>query len=323
MHAPVERSIADRRAMKSIVSIGMLSALLLAELPPALPIVFVPSAAQNEQGRSDAPRDAFWCPMHPNVRSPQAGKCPVCSMDLVPIPPPRIGQYRLEVTRDGTGRTRQARTYRFVVRDPQSNAVVDAFTDVHERLMHLFVIGRDLRFFAHEHPIRAGKGFAAVLDLPPGAYMFIADFLPAGGLPQMIHHAFVTPGYSRSPFTPAIELHDDLADKVVDGLVIHLNVEGVAVGKEAALHFTLSNAVTHAPVRDIEPYLGVSGHLLLVNSDLTQAVHAHPEGAITAGPDLTFGAVFPSVDVFKMWVQVQRAGKVITAPFAVRVPEPE
>jgi hypothetical protein len=235
-----------------------------------------------DQRRPDTAPDAFWCPMHPNVRSPEAGKCPVCAMNLVRIPPPRIGQYRLEVTSDPPNRTRHEHTYRLVVRDPRSNGIVDAFTEVHERLMHLFVISRDLRFFAHEHPVRAGKGFEAPLNLPPGAYMFIADFLPTGGLPQMIHRAVVTPGYSRSPFTPEVELEEVLSDKIADGVIVHLNVQGLAVGKEAALQFTFSDAVTHAPIRDIQPYLGVSGHLLLVNSDLTQAVHAHPDGPVTA-----------------------------------------
>jgi hypothetical protein len=27
---------------------------------------------------------AYFCPMHKNVRSPNAGKCPECGMDLLP-----------------------------------------------------------------------------------------------------------------------------------------------------------------------------------------------------------------------------------------------
>ena len=240
-------------------------------------------------------------------------------MELVPIPPPRLGQYRLELTTGPAAAPGGGRPYRFRVRDPRSGAIVETFTEVHERLLHLFVISRDLRFFAHEHPVRTGDGFELSLDLRPGAYMLIADFLPAGGLPQMIHHAVVTPGYPRSAFTPEVDLEEDMRDKIADGLSVHVSVDGLAVGKEAALHFRFSDAATGAAVRDIQPYLGASGHLLLVNSDLTQAIHAHPEGSVTAGPDLRFGAVFPAADVYKLWIQVQRGGKVITTPFAVRV----
>jgi hypothetical protein len=277
------------------------------------------AAARGDQATREVLQDTLWCPMHPNVRSPLPGKCPVCSMDLVPIPPPRVGQYRLEVTAGPAAAGRGERSYRFRVRDPRSSAIVESFTEVHERLLHLFVISRDLRFFAHEHPVRAGSAFELSLDLRPGAYMLIADFLPTGGFPQMIHHAVVTPGYSRSPFLPEVELDEDVSDKTTDGLRVHLSIEGLAVGKEAALRFQFSDAATGDAVRDSQPYLGSSGHLLLVNSDLTQAIHAHPEGAVTGGPDLTFGAVFPAAEVYKLWIQVQRGGHVITAPFAVRV----
>jgi hypothetical protein len=240
-------------------------------------------------------------------------------MNLVPIPPPRVGPYRLDVTHAPAARGARGRVFRFRVRDRVSHTIVDSFTAVHERLLHLFVISRDLRFFAHEHPVRTADGFELSLDLPAGAYMLIADFMPSGGLPQMIHHAVITPGYSRSPFTPAVELAEDLSDKVIEELVVRLSAEGLAVGKEAALRFVLSDRATGAAIRDIEPYLGSSGHLLLVNSDLTEAVHAHPEGGTTAGPELTFGAVIPAPGAYKLWIQVQRAGRVLTAPFVVRV----
>src|SRR5687768_15829886 len=36
---------------------------------------------------TEAP-DAFWCSMHPDIRSPIPGECPACKMALTPIPPP-------------------------------------------------------------------------------------------------------------------------------------------------------------------------------------------------------------------------------------------
>ncbi|MFO0747245.1 MAG: efflux RND transporter periplasmic adaptor subunit [Myxococcota bacterium] len=35
--------------------------------------------------------DKFMCAMHPQIRSPEPGQCPICGMDLVPIPPDRKG----------------------------------------------------------------------------------------------------------------------------------------------------------------------------------------------------------------------------------------
>ena len=70
---------------------------------------------------SDAP-DAFWCPMHPDVRSGSAGQCPLCRMTLVPMPPPKVGEYRMDVTlqRHAGG----IKGMRLAIREPDSNALV-------------------------------------------------------------------------------------------------------------------------------------------------------------------------------------------------------
>ena len=122
--------------------------------------------------------DAFWCPMHPNVRAPGATKCPICAMDLVPIAPPRAG---VPARRDGAacGNGRGASGLTLRIRDPDTGRDVAMFAEAHERLLHLFIIGRDLQFFAHEHPERTARGFELTTPLPPGAYMVIADFVPA------------------------------------------------------------------------------------------------------------------------------------------------
>jgi hypothetical protein len=270
-------------------------------------------AGARQQG---AQADIVWCPMHPDVRAAKPGKCPICSMDLVPIPPPRVGEYRLEIaqTRKDRGRGLALR-----VIDPSSGAPVQAFNEVHDRLFHLFVISRDLRRFAHEHPRRTLDGFEVDLDLRPGAYMLIADFQPSAGTPQLIHQALITPGYSGSPFYAASDLRDDLAPKTVDGIRIEMTLQRPSAGREIVARFTALDGRTRAPITDLEPFLGAPGHLLVVSADLTQAIHAHPDSAVTGGPDITFPVRFPSPGLFKLWVQVQRAGKVVTAPFVVRV----
>ncbi len=48
-----------------------------------------PSSADAEHkhpgGQAVAQEQTLWtCPMHPNIRVPEPGKCPICFMDLVP-----------------------------------------------------------------------------------------------------------------------------------------------------------------------------------------------------------------------------------------------
>ena len=272
---------------------------------------------------TDAP-DAYWCPMHPDVRAGAGGRCPICGMALVPIPPPRIGEYRMDVAVTPGPRGAGAARLRITVRDPATGKPVPAFAAVHERLLHLFIIDRALDYFAHVHPAPAGDGvFDLRYRLPPGEYVLIADFLPQGGTSQMLQHAIVTPGYRGPLFPPAADLKPEIpAEKTVDGLRVRLDATGLRAGKEAVLRFTLTDAVNGVPVTDLEPFLGAPGHMLIVNADLTEANHAHPEERATPGPSMSFQPLMPAAGPYKLWVQFQRKGRVITVPFVVAVAEP-
>ncbi len=280
----------------------------------------LPSGIIIEIVRDTDRPDAYWCPMHPDVRSPGVGTCPLCSMALVPIPPPRIGEYRLDVSaipRAGGG----VSGFRFVVRDPETGAPVAGLIDVHERPFHLFIVGQDLRQFAHVHPERNDDGsFEVRHDLDPGEYVLIADFLPEGGTSQIVQRAIVTPGYAGRLFVPAPDLVPGPSEQVVDGLRIRVEIAPPVTLRETLLRVEVADATNSAAVTDIEPYLGASGHLLIVSNDLTLAMHGHPEGAPSSGPVLTFGPVFPAPGRYKLWLQFQRKGKVVTAPFVIEVP---
>lgn len=266
----------------------------------------------------DADRpDAFWCPMHLDVRSPDAGKCPACGMELVPIPPLRLGEYRLDVDV-------RPRELTLRVADPDGRPVTE-FVTVHERPFHLFVISRDLSYFAHVHPEAVEKPagtFRLPLDakqpLPPGAYVAIADVLPYRATAQMLHRAFVTPRYRGAVFAPPPVLTPGPAEVAVDGVRIRIDADPAA-RKEGTIRFTLADAASGAPIADLEPFLGAPAHLLIVKPDLTDAIHAHPEERQTPGPSVSFAPLMPAPGVYKLWVQFQRKGRVTTVPFVVEV----
>jgi Heavy metal binding domain len=280
----------------------------------------LPSGAIVEIVRDTDRPDAYWCPMHPDVRLPVAGVCSRCGMALVPIPPPRIGEYRFDVfttPRRGGG----VSSFRFVVRDPETGAPVTSFIDVHERPFHLFVISRNLATFSHVHPeLRADGSFELRHELPAGEYILIGDFLPAGGTPQVVQRAIVTPGYAGALFGPAPALQPGPVEQVRDGVRIKLESAAPRPRRTTLLTFHVSDPENGSPITDLEPYLGASGHLLIVSQDATAAIHAHPEGAATAGPTVSFDAVFPAPGRYKLWAQFQRKGRVVTVPFVIDVP---
>ena len=260
--------------------------------------------------------DAFWCPMHPDVRSGTTGKCPVCGMDLVPMPPPRIGEYRLDVTLQRGARG--SKGIRLAVREPGSNALVRSFATVHEKQLHLFVVSRDLEYFAHVHPQQLKDGsFHLDHELPPGEYMLIADFLPSNATSQMIQRAIIVPSaFAKASADKPASVEAGLSRP--DSVRVSLKAENLVAGKEARLTFTVTHAKTGAPVTDFEPYLGAPAHMLIVRSDLSDAVHEHPEERITGGSTVSFHPLIPAAGDYKLWVQFQRAGRVLTFPFQLR-----
>jgi hypothetical protein len=259
--------------------------------------------------------DTHWCPMHPDVRAPAAAKCRLCGMDLVPIPEPAVGEYALDVEVNPIPGRPGASGLRLTVREPGGGKQVKRFLRVHERPFHLFIISRDLSYFDHVHPEQREDGtFVLKQDLPVDEYMLIADFLPAGGTPQMLHRAMVTPGGSLH--TMGADMRANGREQVSEGLRVTLEADSVVALRRSRLRFVVREATSLEPVTDLEPYLGAPAHLLIVNMDLTSAIHGHPEEA-SSGPSVTLEPVLPLPGAYKLWVQFQRRGRVITVPFVI------
>jgi heavy metal-binding protein len=290
------------------VGLGIGLSVLGATAEPAAGPIPRPSA----QG---ATREAeYWCSMHPDVRSATPGACPICHMPLVPIPPASFAANPVDLrVTPIVGGVR----VRLAVKNPGTGATVRRFDTVHDRPMHLFVVGDGLNYFVHDHPVQQADG-VFMLDVPlprPGPYMAIAEFLPTGGTPQTFQQLFTT----GDPFTRPPTIPEDAAPKTQDGLRVSVNASALKSGGAGTLAFEIADAASAAPIADLEPYLGASAHLLIVPVDLTEAIHAHPaEGG--HGPVLSFTPTLPRPGRYKMWLQVQRAGRVTTAAFVVDVP---
>jgi hypothetical protein len=59
--------------------------------------------------------------------------------------------------------------------------------------------------------------------------------------------------------------------------------------------------------------------MLLVNASLTDSIHVHPEEQDMQTPFVSFLPLLPASGTYKLWVQFQRGGRVITAPFVIAV----
>ena len=203
-----------------------------------------------------------------------------------------------------------------------------SFEVVHEKPFHLFVVGRDLRFFRHLHPDTLPDGsLEAREEIPPGEYLVAADFLPSGGSPQLLQRVINYRGAS-SENSPGVSLGPRNVDVSTAGptgnaydVVTNVRIQplssALSAGQATAFHVMLSRTEDGRPRVNLEPYLGAGGHLLAVSEDLTEVVHAHASMDDLPGSLLTFDMTLPKPGAYVVWVQFQRFGETLTARLAV------
>ncbi len=234
---------------------------------------------------------------------------------------------------------------RFTIEDA-SGAVVTNLEVVHEKVLHLLMVSKDLSWFAHEHPVARGDGTLSLsFSFPrPGEYVLYHEFTPSGAGEQVVP---VTVHVEGAPPRPVPLVVDSESSKLVDGYSVRLETAGpIRAGREAVLSYNISRR--RQPVSDLEPYLGAIGHLAVVSEDLKHFVHSHPlgkdhldgshhgdeergaqrhdehseHGGIIAGSTgtvVSFHARFPQAGLYKAWAGFKHRGRVFTVPFLLEV----
>lgn len=307
------------------------------KLAAALAVALTGTAAPGarDEGQQTAAPLAYICPMHPDVVTRTPGSCPKCGMALAQTDPYDAREFLLEI--DATPpapRAGQRTRLRLTVREPSTRAAVRDFVEVHEKPVHLFVIGHDLEHYDHVHPVLQADGSAVVdVMLPnPGYYKLYADFLPLGATPQVVPGLIVTADATGDlASTRAHLVPDSNLTRSAGGMRVTLTLpaDGLVAGRDEKLRYHIVDAASDAPVADIEPYLAAFGHTLVLSEDTLHYVHGHPVELLpdggapaVAGPDLTFKALVPKPGRYRVWTQLKRRGVVSTVSFTVAVASP-
>jgi hypothetical protein len=249
--------------------------------------------------------------MDPDMRSNQPGVCPRCGMALVAgIPEPREFHVDLALS-PKSPKPGEPVELTFKVFDPWKHNPVTKFSLVHEKLLHAFIVSRDLSVFVHDHPTWANGAFHYTAHFPkPGLYRIASDFYPEAATPQMLMQtAFVAGGDM-----PAAQLRRDYSTKQAENLSVGLTTSppDPLAGTTAQIRLTVT------PADGLQKYLGAWGHMLAVSDDLIDMIHTHPFIA-DGSAEMQFSLAFPRARVYRVWVQFQRHGIVNTAHFDVAV----
>ena len=258
--------------------------------------------------------DVYICPMDPDVRSHNPGKCARCGMALVAGLPDPV-EYHLDLSvAPSPIRPGQPANLTFAIHDPWKDRPVTNFQLVHEKLFHMFIVSQDLQVFLHNHPTLGSDGnFHYDYVFPKsGMYRVLGDFYPDGATPQLIAKTVIVPGAAPK----AAPLTRDYSTKDAENLAVELVTEPQQPisGTRTQLMFRVK------PGDGLEKYLGAWGHMLVASADLIDLIHEHPFIA-DGGPQIQFNVIFPRAKSYRVWVQFQRKGVVNTAHFDIPVKE--
>jgi hypothetical protein len=270
------------------------------------------AATTSSPSGPDPSRDlAYVCPMDPDIRSNEPGKCPRCGMALVAgVPDPSEFHLDMTVTPKPLRPNEPARLI-FSVFDPWKNNPIRKFNLVHEKLFHAFIVSRDLEYFAHEHPVWDGQVFRHETTFPkPGMYRIAGDFYPEAATPQLLTETLFVAG-SEPPPRPIAR---DYSTKSATNLSVSIATqpEPPIAGVTAQIRLTLD------PGDGLERYLGAWGHMLAGSDDLIDMIHTHPFIA-DGSPVLQFSLAFPRPRTYRVWLQFQRRGVINTVHFDIPV----
>jgi Cu/Ag efflux protein CusF len=326
-----------------------------------------PSGLMGESGgarrpppsRSDGDATGIYtCSMHLNYRSNKPGKCPRCGMTLIPTTPSIEEEFDLEMRASPRmPRPGQPLTLRFAIFNPRTGAKVKEFGLMHGKLFHLFLVSQDLSDFQHIHPRQLSDGgFVIKTSLKrAGLYKVYTDIYPLDGAPQFLQtnisaarwrgdvvagQAHLTPDATLTKTVAGVKVTPGNAEslgvdlkaldaKPVGDLKVELRPDSTALisGRKHTLKYRLTDATTGQPARDLIPYLGAWGHMLILSEDQTDAIHSHPEETIPeeadlrkarGGPELSFDVLFPAPGNYRVWAQFLRGDKLPTVVFDLR-----
>ena len=290
------------------------------------------SAAGNVAGPSLELTEAdlevgYLCPMHPDHTAEEAGQCPICGMQLVLGKPWDMRDYRLDFTTSPAVPVAGERvTLKLGVLQPEGGEIVREFELVHDMPYHLFVISQDMEFFRHIHPEQGEDGAWSIgVVLPkPGAYAILSDFLPKGGSAQFLARPLMTAGYDGDVLAQSAQLVPDISPvQTVGPLRAQVSYDPpiMRAGSYAHIRLSISTADGNQPVRELEPYLGAFGHMLIMDEQMFDYVHSHPtENPVASipieqqrgGPDVMFEGLMPKAGRYRAWTQVKYRGEVYT-----------
>ncbi len=246
----------------------------------------------------------------------------------------------------------------------------------HGKLMHLFLVQQPgMGAFAHLHPTRLDwKTFETPVPvLPEGEYRIYADVTYETGFADTLTASIHLPVSAVNPATTSNSFDADDAWRVAPSFASapHSNRQMSPLTRELLMEFSAERELregqdirlgflvrdSHDQPVELDPYMGMGGHLIIRREDGAVFTHLHPSGSysmtaqqlfelraegkaplrtgtLTGEPvcrlpkapikggareQISFPYAFPKAGGYRLWAQVKVNGKILTGVFDVNV----
>lgn len=211
------------------------------------------------------------------------------------------------------------------ITERSSGNIIKEFEPIHDKLMHLIIVSKDLSYFAHIHPTfeNSNNTFSIYHNFPEaGEYKVWIDFKPKKGSQTLVTLELEVAGSPLHNLIPLIKDRQYL--KNVEG---HYQISLIApneigIDKEIDITFKISDQYGK-PIMGLEPLMGAGGHSVIISSNIQDFLHVHPAEEVQldwqGGPEVSFKTKFTNGGLYKVWGQFQHKGRVITADFILEV----
>lgn len=229
---------------------------------------------------------------------------------------------------------------------------IDDLVPDHGHLMHLFLIREPgMDFLAHLHPIGTTGGMLVqeLPSMPEGRYRVFGDIVHGSGFPETATSQIELPQIvsglpdGDDSLAPASSLvagpQTGTVPLTMGGRMVWVTSGALHAREPLWLKFRVEDSAG-APVTDLEPYMGMAGHLVVARVDWQVFAHLHPAGSAPmasielannsptgaahaghAAPasEITFPYGFPLAGHYRMFVQIKRRGRIETGVFDAQV----
>ncbi len=224
----------------------------------------------------------------------------------------------------------------------------------HDRILHMIIIGEDLKTFAHIHaedlglitPEMRKTGIFPLSHIFPkaGRYAIVINYVQGGK--ELSQESFVnvegTPVMEKNIDALHDVQNDVLSAKDFDGYHVTLDVpQNITAGEMTKLAYTVEKGGRR--VIDLEPYLGAAMHLAILPADLSgRIIHTHGQPYVPGsaffqqlfqnyvnyhshfvpdhfGPKIQARIAFPDAGLYEVFGEFKHGSKVITTVFTINV----